>query len=659
MRRSSIAAPLAAAFLALGCPERTPQTIELEKYRVDVQLVGAKGLDLGGVVVRFNDQDQRRTRPDGTLRVGYLGARQSTLEIEVVLPSDLQSRHPTIRRFTLQHDPAGLPEPIRFELPVRRKSKGGAAYVVVIETGCEGQGVRVDGADIGATNREGYLSRRLFRHAGQRLTVTVEGRGTCEALACDIPLTTKNTIINIEGRCPSKHSGPPPAGTVVRGDEPTRSAGDPPGVDAVARIRAAGQARRARGEADDPLRATVGNTSKRTLPDARRARRENHRNREESEMGTGQRKRGKENRRSEPALATRSASKPNDRARSSAAARTSPRSHGTRSSRKTGSEDDPRSVAPEPNRPGWGDADDIEAAAERDRDGPQRPRTPPPKSARNGRRSPNDATPVRTPGSRKVRVACRPAGLDLYVDGALTVSDCSADSTAWIRPGVRKLVLKNPPGTNRCPASRPLFAEIPRGGRASPEISVSTKCRRSCTETVRKALRAGRPSAEDLACLSDIGPEDEDFLDARLLRAHAHVMQKELADAERVLAALAETKRGRTDPEVHARLAEVLGRRKRLEEASREAETAWRYRMKFRGNRGRRETWTLNVLKLRAGFSEQLFYRDRSRAHFRRALENYRELERSATRAGRERLLQTAQASRARLESQEAQLLGE
>ena len=132
-----------------------------------------------------------------------------------------------------------------------------------------------------------------------------------------------------------------------------------------------------------------------------------------------------------------------------------------------------------------------------------------------------------------------------------------------------------------------------------------------------------------------------------------------LAEAERVLSALAKTRRGRTDPEVRTRLAEVLGRRKRLEEASREAETAWRYRMKFRGNRDRRETWTLSVLRLRAGFFEQLFYRDRNRAHYQRAVESYQELERSATRAKRTRLLQTARASRVRLESQEAQLLGE
>ena len=316
----------------------------------------------------------------------------------------------------------------------------------------------------------------------------------------------------------------------------------------------------------------------------------------------------------------------------------------------------PRDAAPDGTRAGRGFRDNGASHANNDR----RPGTSvapePPVDAPGSTDRPGSS---RNAGSRKVRVSCRPLGLDLYVDGTRAVSDCSDASTAWIRPGVRKLVLKNPPGRNICPPSRPRFVEIPKGGRTTPEISVSTPCKTPCTQTVRAALRAGKASSADLACLSEIEPGHEDFLDARLLRAHAHVMQNELAEAERVLSTVIKTRRGRTDPEVRARLAEVLGRRKRLEEASREAETAWRYRMKFRGNRGRRETWTLNVLRLRAGLSEQLFYRDRNRAYFQRALQAYRELERSAARAGRNRMLQTAKGARVRLESQEAQLLGE
>ena len=285
MRGSFTATSVTVAFLTLGCPEQTPQTIELEKYRVDVRLVGDRGLDLGGVVVRFNDQDQRRTRPDGALRVGYLGARESTLDIAIVLPSDLQSPQPTVRRFTLKHDAAGLPAPIRFELPVEQKAKGGAPYVVVIETECEGQAVRIDGVDVGTTNREGYLSRRLFRHAGQKLTVAVEERGRCGGIACDIPLTSSNTIINIEGRCPDKRARSAADGVAAnRRPSALRSSPDgPPARGAVAR----NASRRTRDETkDEPRRKATRSDTKKTWRKVRQPRREERRERDETPKRT-------------------------------------------------------------------------------------------------------------------------------------------------------------------------------------------------------------------------------------------------------------------------------------------------------------------------------------------------------------------------------------
>ena len=677
-----------AAFLVAGCPEQTPEAVELGKYRIEIRLMGDPELDLRGVVVRFNDRDQRKTGPDGTLRVGYLGAHQSPLDIAIMLPDNLQSPQPTKRRFTLKHDAAGRPEAIRFELPVEKKTDGGSPYVVVVESPCKDQAVLIDNVEVGRTNRDGYFSHRMARYVGQTLAVTLEARNQCARLECRIPLTENNALISIEGKCPDntdlRAAGRAPGPARVERSEPAvvRSAPPPPKPAVAALAGRDSQVGDAAPVPTEPRPEVERSSAKRTRK-ARRPRRTPRKTKRSSSVRREAPSPERDETEEDEWLAVRRSSQKTVRATAPFAP---PPLRDTGTKRKPAfSERELESEAAEPSLDeraaptrrrtlptlSGADATDRGRAAEPPGDDDLRP-TPgsnilgiiedDPREAPAVPTAVETPTPRRVPhrlkGSRRVEVTCRPTGLDLYVDDVLAVADCST-SVAWIQPGVRKLVLRSPPGPNLCPPSRPRFVDIAKIRRATPKVVVETDCQRSCTETVRTALRNRLPSAEELSCLSDIKPRDEEFLDARLLRAHAHIVAEELAQAERVLSAAVRTRRGQTDPEVHARLAEVLGRRKQLEEASREAEKAWRFRMKFRGNRDQRETWILSVLKLRAGFFEQLFYRDRDRADYERAVKTYRTLEHSATRASKDRLLQVARASRTRLESQEAQLLGE
>jgi hypothetical protein len=263
----------------------------------------------------------------------------------------------------------------------------------------------------------------------------------------------------------------------------------------------------------------------------------------------------------------------------------------------------------------------------------------------------------RPEGGREVPVSCRPEGLSLYVDGKLALERCTSGSTAWMVPGVRKLSVEGTAEGRFCPRSKTQFAEIPPKGKIDPLV-VSTDCQLACTDFVRDRIKQGqKPSDDDLRCLVEATERKEEFLEAKLLLAHVYQSRGALEEAEKVLQETTETRKGRSDPEVRARLAEILGRRKKLEQASEQAENAWRYRMKFRGAKEKREKWILTVLKLRAGFFEQLFYDKKDRSYFDRALKTYTDLETAAKQASDDRMARDARASKARLQTQEKQLL--
>ena len=57
-----------------GCEDEAAETIELEVFPIEVRVEGPEGVDVGGIAIKFNKQDQRRTKADGTLRVGYQGS---------------------------------------------------------------------------------------------------------------------------------------------------------------------------------------------------------------------------------------------------------------------------------------------------------------------------------------------------------------------------------------------------------------------------------------------------------------------------------------------------------------------------------------------------------------------------------------------------------
>ena len=224
--------------------------------------------------------------------------------------------------------------------------------------------------------------------------------------------------------------------------------------------------------------------------------------------------------------------------------------------------------------------------------------------------------PIRPADGRRTTVSCEPAGLDLYVDGQLAARGCGVRSIAYLSPGVRKLTMSGA----ACRQTRPTFVEVPAKGRIEP-IRVAGKCKSDCTQRVRQQLRAsGRPASKDLACLRRFTARQPKYIEAKLMLAHVYTTQGDAERAEQVLTEALRTRRGRSDPELRVRLAELLGRRRRLRQASKQAEAAWRYRMKFRGTRAQRQRWILNTLKLRAGFFEQLFYSQEELNYYEQAI---------------------------------------
>ena len=263
--------------------------------------------------------------------------------------------------------------------------------------------------------------------------------------------------------------------------------------------------------------------------------------------------------------------------------------------------------------------------------------------------------PYRPADGRPAPVTCAPEGRELYVDGRLALRECGPRKTVYLSPGVHKLTLRG----GGCPETRASFVEVPAKGRIKP-IEIRGECKSNCVDSIRSRLASdARLSESELTCLKRAGSGDRRYIEAKLMLAHVYAKQGQAQQAEQVLGEALKTRSGRSDPELRVRLAELLGKRKELERASKEAEAAWRYRMKFRGSRTQRERWILNTLKLRAGIFEQLFYAEEEVAYYTKAVATYTDLERTARQSQNTDMARYARAALSRVELQRRRLDGE
>ncbi|MCB9647762.1 MAG: hypothetical protein H6730_14320 [Deltaproteobacteria bacterium] len=611
--RARYALPLLLA--VVGCEQEATETIALEVFPIEVAVEAPEGVDVSGVAVKFNRQDERRTKANGKLRVGYQGAVESKLHVAVNLPADLWTPDPVEKEFVLLHGPDGKPQPIKFVVKAQRRDSDATAYVVVVDTDCGPQAVSLGDEDLGNTDEDGYLSRRIRREPGGTLAVWVKKTSDCPELKCTFALPENGAILNVEPGCDGT-TAPTPT------PEPERVAEAPPPPPPPTPTPV-------REERRDPPPTRIAQNTRVERVERVRTPRETPRTRLEVRTPDPE---------PEPDPEPPPPPPPPPREVRAMVQEPPPPPPPTivvpdRTPAPVVEDPEPVVVEPEP--------------LARVEPQPAARIEPPPPVERTG---PPE-------GSREVKVTCRPEGVSLYVDGKLALESCKASSTAWMLPGVRKLSVEGNVDGRFCPRSKTQFAEIPSKGRVEA-LTVSTDCQLACTDFVRDRIKQGqKPTNDEIQCLIELTERKDEFLEGKLLLAHVYQGRGTLDEAERVLMETTETRKGRSDPEVRARLAEILGRRKKLEQASEQAENAWRYRMKFRGSKEKREKWMLTVLKLRAGFFEQLFYDKKDRSYFDRALKTYSDMETAATQVGDVRMARDARASKARLQSQEKQLL--
>ena len=691
---------LSLLLLATGCDLLLEsQTIELEIFPVEVRVTAPAGVDVGGIPVTFSHSDRLTTNPQGRLRVNYQGARFGRLHIAVELPGGLQATGPVEQEFVLDHDAEGKPAAVRFIVaatsgaPPTTAPGTQAKYVVVVDSDCEGQDVEVDGDFLGTTDEDGYLEKNFMSSPGGVVRIVAKATGRCAEIACAFVLPEQGAILNVEPSCDAGQAGaspPPPA------EPPPLPAADPDD-DALAAANMP--------EGDAPLpddQLDPAPEAVKPPPPPRKKRRRRRRSRSRRVVRTPppdveddpffDNDDPDESASAAPSALTRSAPPPSTPVRPPPLVGTD-----VADLEADAEEDDPLEVEapppPEPPRPEPPPslepvrqpviAQRSSASSARDVDDdlpagddpiesppPALPSVSPPPLAGtddiSDERTFNDDTsvapppppqlePVRPRDGRKATVTCDPAGLDLYVDGKLALRDCRRRSTVYLSPGVRKLTLSGPD----CAETRPKFIEVGAKGRI-PAIKILGQCRSDCLDGIRQQLaRSAKLREGELACLKRATSAQADYIEAKLMLAHVYATQGQSKQAERVLTDALGTRQGRSDPELRVRLAELLGKRKELERASKEAEAAWRYRMKFRGTRAQREQWILNTLKLRAGFFEQLFYAQEEVVYYDKAISTYNDLERTARQSRNSTMAGYARTARERVKVQRRRLDGE
>ncbi len=647
--RSAPAAPflgalLFAALATSGCGQFfETETITLEIFPVEVKVAGPAGTHLAGIPVTFSHSDRLTTNGQGRLRVNYQGAAGGKLHIAVELPEGLVAQGPSEKEFVLGHDANGNPAAVRFVVPVTTQGAapetsidGQVKYVVVVDSDCEGQEVEVDGDPLGTTDEDGYLEKHFMRAPGGFARIVARAKGPCDQLVCGFALPSEGAILNVEPGCAG--ADPDTAGALAGAPPPVPAELDlseekepPPPPPAPRRRRRPRPAPRERVVIQpEPLQPSDDEVSDRPLPGF---------DEEEGDAAP------------EPPPPTRVARIDRRPAASTERERAvvMPPSLGDPppadlSASLAAAADSTDAPLPRDDDD-FGDDFGDDFATDDPSDAVEAPveSAPPPDQ------------PIRPANGRAATVSCEPPGLDLYVDGQLALRACGPKSTAYLAPGVRKLTLSGP----ECAETLPTFVEVPARGRIKP-IKAAGACRSNCIDQVRSQAQSGRKLSEsDLGCLKGVSASAAHYLEAKLLLAHVYTAQSQIRQAERVLSQALETRRGRSDPELRVRLAELLGRRKQLTEASQQAEAAWRYRMKFRGSRPQREKWILNTLKLRAGFFEQLFYAEEELGYFQKAMAIYTDLERTAEQSKNAEMMTYARDSRDRVQRQRQRLDGE
>ena len=718
-RTYGVAVALLAA--ATGCEGLLEsETVTLEIFPIEIRVSGPAGTDLGGIPVTFSHSDQLTTNEQGRLRVNYQGAAGGKLHIKVGVPNRLRAEGATEREFLLSHTPDGRPAGIRFVVPVLPRnprsspSAGQIRFVVVVDSDCEGQDVLVDGKYFGTTDEDGYLEKNFLRKPGGVARIVAKAKGRCGKITCRFPLGNKSAILNVDSGCDSD------AAQVAAAVRPLPSSPiDPPARDrqtdkqtaaakrraatkeaaakrkAATRREAAKRKAAARREAEAERKAAARREAAKRKAAARReaeaerkaaARREvakrkaaARREAEAERKAAARREAAKRKAARREAIAKRRAAErkaAEERRRAQAEQRESDRRNSSTASARLVIEDDVsesnsgdakrRSRIVRRNEAPVARNERRSTALSGNDESPIEIEAPPPAVAER-RRSADASAPIPAAAPAKppaatlptngkpVQISCRPTGRDLFVDGELALRDCGAKNTVYLPPGVHKLTLNGA----ECAQTEPVFVEMPASGRAAP-LTVDGPCRTRCVEMIRKHLGASRDlDADDLECLRTAGTRRPDYLEAKLMLAHVYTTQGKSQAAERVLNDALRTRRGRSDPELRVRLAELLGKRRELGRASKEAEAAWRYRMKFRGSRAEREEWILNTLKLRAGFFEQLFYAEEESKYFDKAISTYTDLERTARQSRNEPMTAYARAARERVKTQRRRLDGE
>lgn len=694
MKRSSSC--LFALFALYGCDRPTP---------VDVVVTSLERLPVEGIMVSFNGQGAQTTDASGKVAVRYRGEPGHRLTVAVHLPPHLQASSPK-KTFTLtQAD--GKPRAIRFEVEVQRKPIVAAktakpeespGYDVVVDNGCAKQEVEINGQVVGKTEEDGYFVMTLRDPPGTPVVVKAKPTDTCLEIVCAFTLPKEIQELAVEDGCaaptrqmlaraqavqkseisarkvevaepePIKPTRVEPVMVANRvALQPKKAVLSPEAKakrEALARELAE---KRAQEKAEREAKAQAL-AEKRAQEKAERAERlarektEREAARQAAREAKAQAKAEREaKRKAEREAKAQALAEKRERereareARAQALAEKRAREKAEREA-KARERAEQKAKAREEREAKLRAQREAAAAAKAEREREKAERKARAEAAREeAARAEKEA--MSRPG-REVRVQCSPAGSTLLVDGKVAIRGCGRSSKAKMEPGLRKLTLQ-PDDSGGCP-NKTSFVEIPSRGRVK-RVKISTDCKLSCTTKVRKRLKSSSVNltSNELRCLREVRHESKEFLDAKLLLAHVYQRQGRLKVAQELLSEVVGTRKGSVDPEVLARLAEVMGKSKQYESAARYADKAWGYRMKFRGTSGRRTRWQLNVLKLRGGFREQLFYRTGGKVHYDRAIEIYGQMERNAKSAAQGRMINEARAAIGRLKSQGASNLGD
>lgn len=251
------------------------------------------------------------------------------------------------------------------------------------------------------------------------------------------------------------------------------------------------------------------------------------------------------------------------------------------------------------------------------------------------------------PGKYKVKVLCRPSGLELAVDGTVLARACDGSIETNLTAGLHTFELRSRSSESyHVPAKQ--IVEV-RSGQKFQELEIEAKASVDCFRVAEARLSsAGKLSNEDEQCAASIADTADEYVDAQLLLAYARETRKDNAGAGRILTALSEHRRGRFSAEVLLRLAQHLNRAGQLDEAIESADRAWAARNSFVGSRADKVESILELAKLRAVLAEKLFYRTGDINAHRVALDRYADLNNLAASAKNEQLAAYA-ASRIKL----------